>query len=347
MVIKFLPKTGGALAAGGAFGGGGVFLYNYTSAKDLKEALVREGFVFIEDIQDSAKRDNAYKAVFVDHQSVIKDVITTITANDEADEAHSKIQTWCSNTLSKPYPLSDWRAYKEKLIKYCANIKPIKVEALLKRWEQTGWIKDTSPSDDEQYKVIFAIYKYELKFLHAIDTVKGEGEVDYNYSTEASIGYFRLKKWCETNLSKSTDTVKDPDLYSYITWWCKPLGYTTVEDRIKVIHTTWEKENSDDTSDQGAWKKIREYWKWTSRVFKLVDPDTKDFADGKNIQPDKYKSWCEATLKKKLYEKYVYQKEYLMAKSVCVKEGIQNKLSVTKNIDQAIKKWKDSSKPQP
>lgn len=345
MQTSFIPKTGGALLIGGAFGGGGVFLYHEATPKDWKEGLVRAGASFISSLsEDDGQQSNAYRAVYIDNQDSIKeDIDDSIT---DENTAISKTKKWCEAELKKAYSLID-NSTKEKILKYCQDKQPKTVESVLKRGGIGDWIKDSSDENkDGSYKIIFVVYRYSSDFLNAINSVRSSDERDYDENTEASKGYLRLKSWCENSLSKSSEESISNAFYSQVIWWCKALSYKTIEERIKHEYKDWKKEDSVDTSSDGLWNKIKEYWQRTSEVFTLMDPSKSNEANGSSVEPYKYKEWCDKTLGKKLDVEDAYQKEYLIAKSVCAKEAIQKTLGTTNSMEESIKKSQGNRKPR-
>ncbi|GCE63405.1 hypothetical protein MHSWG343_04010 [Candidatus Mycoplasma haematohominis] len=325
MSIKFIPKFGTSLIAGGGLGVSGFVAYNNTVPKNIQEALEREGIPFIKSISDENARNRAYKAVYIDNEKTIKSDISNVTTS--ADEAYSKIEKWCNDKLSQKYSGSALNKDREKIINYCSDQVPRTVEGRLRRIEDQKWIKDETNGKDEAYKAIFAIYRYDQKFL---DLINGDENTKHTQATEAETGYTRLQTWCEKNLKSEVALVADENLYSYVFWWCKKLDYeTTVEEKIKHDYSGWKKASSE-------WTSIKGIWQHTSEVFSVVDTSKSSSPDGKDISDDKYKNWCDATLKKNIYDKDVYQKEYLIAKSVCADKEIQYKLGEKKSLKEAI-----------
>ncbi|WP_216083465.1 hypothetical protein [Candidatus Mycoplasma haematohominis] len=334
MKASFLPKAGSALAAGGVFGGGGAVIYSNSIPRTWQEALQWEGHFFILSIEEEVKQEKAYKAVYLDNKSNIKNDISEITDSEDESTAFKKIKKWCETKLNEKFVRNDQNTL-EKILKYCEDKRPITVEGALKRIldSQEKWLKDETNAD-EDYKVIFAIYRYSPVFLKEIN---GSETNKYNQSTSVDEGKDGLKKWCSENLSKKTKEVTDPNLYSYVSWWCKLLGYKTVKEKLSKSFPGWEEELDSSGTDQGQpWALIKGYWQMTREVFSVVDPSKSSKSDGKNIQPTQYMNWCKDKLNKKLYENDVYQRDYLIVKSVCVKQTIQVKLGSEQSLQKAI-----------
>ncbi|GCE63409.1 hypothetical protein MHSWG343_04050 [Candidatus Mycoplasma haematohominis] len=322
MKASFIPKAGGALAVGGAFGGGGAVIYSKTTPKNWKEGLEWEGLSFIESIQDATHKQNAYKAVYISYQDSISADISAAAS----ENAWQKIQQWCQQELQKPFKKLSVESEEErkKLIKYCEDTRPVTVEAHLQKLgtNKDLWIKNkTSGDKEEPYKTIFAVYRYHDTFLREIN---GTESVKYTNTTTSDVGYSRLKTWCESNLSKQTKDVENfEELYNHLSWWCQPLGYKTVVEKIQHDLPKWNKESSTETDDGKPWDKIKGYWQLTQEVFSVVKSDS---TDGTKLTGQEYKTWCEENLKKNLYDSNVYQQTHLVAKVVCVEEKVQSKL---------------------
>ncbi|WP_216083467.1 hypothetical protein [Candidatus Mycoplasma haematohominis] len=334
MGLKFAPKLGTALVAGGSLGAGGTLAYNNTVPKNIQDALEREGIPFIRSISDEGAKNRAYKAVYVDNKGDIKTTINEINGQSTKENSFSQISTWCDGQLDSSYSWSYLKNNKEKIIKYCADQVPRTVEGRLQRIQDQKWIKDETSGADEAYKTIFAVYRYDQTFLAQINKDQSKS---YSSSTTSQEGFSLLKTWCEKQLLSEVEIVKDDNLYSYVFWWCKPIGYkTTVKEKIKHDYTNWIQAGEQD------WETIKGLWQHTKDVFSLVDSNAFNSADGTTIQKDKYKEWCGATLKKNLYDDGIYKKDYLVAKSVCVEAKVQKILGIHKNVRDAIAN-KDSS----
>ncbi|WP_216083473.1 hypothetical protein [Candidatus Mycoplasma haematohominis] len=335
MKPSFLPKAGAALVTGGALGGGGVAAYKHTTPRNWQEGLEWEGFSFIESINNEDEKSNAYKAIYLSYKdSGIGDDIS----DSNADNNWNKIQEWCKSELGKPYKKWGEAANKEreKIIKYCEDTRPVTVEAHLQKLgiNKDLWIKNKS-NDDDSYKIMFAVYRYYDPFLEEINKVEKE-ESKHNKDTAVDTGSERLKKYCEEQLSKKTKEVEDFEgLYNRLVWWCQPLEKTTVEERIKQEHPGWEKEEETSSDNgNGKWNQIKGYWQMTEVVFKVVKPGENN---GQNLQGSDYQKFCTDNLRKKLHENDVYQKNYLVAKVVCVKQEVQAELFAI-DLNQAIAK---------
>ncbi|WP_216083469.1 hypothetical protein [Candidatus Mycoplasma haematohominis] len=323
-----MPKLGSSLIAGGILGTGGFAAYNNTVPKNIQAALEREGIPFIDSISDTNEKNRAYKAVYIDNKSNIKEDIAAIKQDTE-DAAYSEIDTWCNQQLNAPYSWSTLEKNREKIINYCSDQRPKTVEGRLKRITEGIWIRDQKQNKEEAYKVIFAIYRYDDDFLKQINSVKGNGN-DYDHSEDANTGYERLQKWCEEKLSSKVSLVEDENLYNYVFWWCKKLDHgATVRDKIKHDYPGWNEENKD-------WTKVKGYWQMTRQVYVWIDENSKKSINGSNIDSIKYQTWCENTLKAKIYDSQIYQWKYLIAKSVCVEVKVQAVLGKYKNLKEAI-----------
>ncbi|GCE63412.1 hypothetical protein MHSWG343_04080 [Candidatus Mycoplasma haematohominis] len=320
------------MAAGGALGGGGVTAYNQYFPKTLQEALEREGIAFIESIEDQNQKGNAYKAIFLDYKNEISKDINDLKDKTNVESDYFKIKEWCNKLLKEKYSHSNWKKNKSSLVKYCSDRKPIKVESWLRRVGQTGWIKDSDKSVEE-YKVIFSIYRFSFDFLKIIKSADPKG-VEQQQTTKADEGYPRLQTWCTTNLTRLTSEVEDLTIYSQLTWWCKPLGYDTIEKRIeKMYDGKWEKESSTNTGTDGEWEKIKDLWASDFDVNSYVK---QGYKKSDTLTAEEYKNWCEKTLNEKLHEDKAYIAHYKSAKSVCVKFKVQEKLKTTKDLRKAI-----------
>ncbi|GCE63411.1 hypothetical protein MHSWG343_04070 [Candidatus Mycoplasma haematohominis] len=307
---------------------GGGYAYNSSFPRTLQEALEREGIAFIESIAEETARNNAYKSIFSDFKNEISSDISVTGSTDNFENSYSKIQEWCSKLLNTAYSYSAWRKNKPNLVKYCSDRKPIKVESWLRRLGHNNW------ANDEEYKAIFAVYRFSSKFRDVINKAKNVGEKDYIASEKIATGYLRLKKWCTQNLGLFTADVQDLILYSQLTWWCKPLGYDDVKGRIKKMYgESWKKEESNETEAGKPWDEIKDFWN--------KDFDVKSYIKlGSNaatvLSAYEYKKWCSEILDKKLSEEGIYVKNYKAAKSVCVELKVQKKLKETKNLRKAI-----------
>ncbi|WP_216083477.1 hypothetical protein [Candidatus Mycoplasma haematohominis] len=306
---------------------GGGYAYNSSIPKTLKEALEKEGIAFISSISGEENKKNAYKAIFLDFKSEISKDIDGIDSNNiETD--YSKIQTWCENLLNSAYSYSLWKKNKSNLVKYCSDRQPIKVESRLRRLGYKDWIKD-----DNQYKVIFSIYRFSFDFLEIINSAEPK-QTPYIQTTKANDGFPRLKKWCTENLNLDTSKVEGVAIYSQLTWWCKPLGYDTIKGRIeKMYGESWKKESSSDVNANGAWDEIKELWKGDFNVKSYVKPGINQ---AQTVTAQEYKDWCDKTLNEKLYEDKAYIAHYKTFKSVCVEVNVQKKLKETKDLRRAI-----------
>ncbi|GCE63407.1 hypothetical protein [Candidatus Mycoplasma haematohominis] len=338
--VGFSSKTGAALATGGILGGGGAVIYNKTTPKNIQEALEWKGFLFIETIEDESQKQNSYRAVYLDNTGDISSINSGITGETD----WQKIQTWCQTELKKPYVSEDFEN-KEKIIKYCEDKTPRTVEAHLKKIKpQASWIKNKETnSQDEPYKIIFAVYRYSDDFLSAINSVKEESEQDYSNTQDVSTGYTRLKTWCTVNLSKSVKEIEDlQKLYNHLTWWCQGLNYSTVQEKIKGDLPGWESEDVDASNadeENSNWSKIKGYWQQTPLVFKTIKSEA---SEGTSLKGSDYKKWCQENLSKKLSETGIYQEKHLVAKVVCVKEKVQKHLFQVSLVE-AIERSKTAS----
>ncbi|GCE63403.1 replication protein [Candidatus Mycoplasma haematohominis] len=338
-----MPKLGTALVAGGSLGAGGTLAYNNTIPKNIQEALEREGVPFIKSISDVDAKNRAYKAVYLDNKSSIETDISE--AKTSADVAYSKISEWCNGQLNSAYSRSVLKANQEKIIKYCSDQVPRTVEGRLQRIKDQKWIKDEADKKDEAYKAIFAIYRYDKTFLAQINSVKGSESAN-DVNTDAEKGYETLKTWCETNFVSEVKLVEDENLYSYVFWWCKKLDYeTTVEEKIQHDYPGWEKESETSGTNSGdPWDSIKGLWQHTYDVFSVVNPSYTSKNNGTDIGATQYLNWCRGILAKKIFDKGVYQKEYLVAKSVCLKREIQYKLGEKKSLKEGIEAYKANGK---
>ncbi|WP_216083476.1 hypothetical protein [Candidatus Mycoplasma haematohominis] len=168
-----------------------------------------------------------------------------------------------------------------------------------------------------------------------VNSIKASGEEEHKINTTPEKGYQRLKKWCTTNLNLLTSEVQDMAVYSQLTWYCKPLGYSTIQGRIdKMYDNKWKKESSDSTDDGSSWSEIKKLWDNDAHAKSYINDASESMAA--TISADKYKKWCETTLDAKLYAASSYQIHYKIAKSVCVDLKVQQKLKTTKNLRQAI-----------
>lgn len=335
MLFNFTPKAVLSLLIGGACGGGGLMAYDYVEPGTWKEVLGFEGISLLVDIadSDSTKRNNSYKAIFLENKETINTDIA-VDSSDEGDAA-SKIHSWCQAILKEKYTRGEEGATKkQKILKYCENKHPKTVEGVFKRIEKRGLIKENPDIQDEHYKTVFAVYKYNTSFLSEINKIKGDEEEEYTTITEASKGYSRLKDWCENNL-KSTFYSLQTTLYSNLLSWCKPLDYSTVIEKINKDYPNWQKESETSTDENKAWGKIKTRWAGQKNIWSVVKSGAENAGV---VTVSDYKTWCDTALDRKLHEDSVYQRDYLIAKVVCVQETIQTKLTSTVSLEQALKK---------